>query len=750
MKDRPRAILWGLLLLLGALLSIWIWRRSSPPPKSGDFLTNALSMLVEYEQQQAERYWAPELQAEKFGRVIEQLWDKINASTNKLAVLADWPFDLKLPQFANALQLSRPHGIRVINPSGGSWPEILARASSEGWKLEQCEFRHNAFFTNQAGHGVASTYYVSGHLSNPREEKRAIVEGNVKIWWNERPDLPPVREVDAREVQIRLRDGPPPFRRVVNDIVTPPAGSYFIDPILVWDLDGDGTSEIILAAKNAVYRRATNGQWQVSPLLKSDPGLIFTAILGDFTGNGTVDFLCAKFEGLFLYEGDGKGGFAGTPVQVWNAQPHLKYAQALSAGDADGDGDLDIYLGQYKLPYDKGQMPFPYFDANDGFPSYYLVNDGAGHFTDRTVLAGLGTKRARRVYSASWIDLDGDADLDLVLVSDFAGLDAFANDGHGHFHDATREWFSETWGFGMAHAFADFNADGALDLLMVAMNSPTADRLASLRLTRPYDVSDATMRSRLTYGNRLFFGQPDGTFHQSPVSDQVARTGWSWGAVAEDFDNDGYSDLYIANGHETHASVQDYEPEFWLHDIHVGNSRENALAYTYFQEKSARTRGRGQSYGGYEKNRFFLNLGGTNFVEAAWLFGVALEQDSRNVVAEDLDGDGKLDLIVTTFEAWPEPRQTFQIYENHFEQTGHWLLVRFPPRPEFYGARVTSPGRGAWALATGDGYRIQRPLRIHAGLGAATNSPTMIVQPIGKPAVNLRSKGVDHRIEAVE
>jgi len=148
------------------------------------------------------------------------------------------------------------------------------------------------------------------------------------------------------------------------------------------------------------------------------------------------------------------------------------------------------------------------------------------------------------------------------------------------------------------------------------------------------------------------------------MSELVARTGWSWGCAAEDFDNDGFPDLYIANGHESRESVRDYEPEFWLHDIYVGDSNENSLAQLYFREKMARTRGRGWSYGGYEKNRFFLNLAGTNFVECGYLMDIALEKDCRNVIAEDLDGDGRVDLIITTFELYPKMRQTLQVFRN--------------------------------------------------------------------------------------
>src|SRR5439155_388038 len=173
--------------------------------------------------------------------------------------------------------------------------------------------------------------------------------------------------------------------------------------------------------------------------------------------DASADYLCARFEGLVLFKGSAQGTFDEPGRLVWSANPHLKYAQALTCGDIDGDGDLDVFLGQYKVPYTRGQMPTPYYDANDGYPAYLLLNDGQGNFTDATAAAGLEKKRWRRTYSASFADLDSDGDLDLLVVSDFAGVDLYRNDGRGRFTDVTREWVAEPRAFGMAHALADFN-----------------------------------------------------------------------------------------------------------------------------------------------------------------------------------------------------------------------------------------------------------------------------------------------------
>jgi len=572
------------------------------------------------------------------------------------------------------------------------------------------------------------------------------------VHWEVAPPTgkPAVKVIDASSLALKTRQGEPAFQLILNEQVAPFEGSHFIDPLLVYDLDGDGLSEIILGGRNLVFRRGQDGTYRSEPLCQHSPGLPFTGIVADFDGAGAADFLCAKFEGLFLFKGTERGTFDDPDRPVWKANPKLKYAQVLTCGDIDGDGDLDVWLGQYKLPYERGQMPTPYFDANDGHASYLLVNDGRGNFADATDGSGLVRKRWRRCYSASFADLDSDGDLDLAVVSDFAGIDIYANDGKGHFTDATRDWIDEPHAFGMAHALADFNADGRLDLLMIGMNSPTAERLENLGLKRHgFEERDA-MRARMIYGNRLYLAQADGAgFTRTALNDWIARTGWSWGCSAFDFDNDSLNDVYIANGHVSRPSVRDHEPEFWLHDIYVANSRDSIVAHAYMAEKFTGSRDQGYSYGGYEKNRLFWNQRGASFLELAHLFGVALETDSRNVVADDLDGDGRVDLLLTTLEVWPVQRQTVRVFRNILPDTGNWIGFRI--REEGggvspVGARITLHRTGGSAerqMITGDSYRSQHPNTVHFGLGAVTSVdsaeirwPNGRTEVIKNPALN--------------
>ncbi len=132
-------------------------------------------------------------------------------------------------------------------------------------------------------------------------------------------------------------------------------------------------------------------------------------------------------------------------------------------------------------------------------------------------------QRFRRTYSSSFVDLDDDGDLDLLVVSDFAGADLYRNDGRGQF-TASRELLDEPHAFGMAHTFGDYDGDGQLDLLMIGMNSFAANRLEELSLGRPEFAEHQRMRAKMEFGNRFYF-RAGSRFQHSARSEQIARTG---------------------------------------------------------------------------------------------------------------------------------------------------------------------------------------------------------------------------------
>jgi hypothetical protein len=203
----------------------------------------------------------------------------------------------------------------------------------------------------------------------------------------------------------------------------------------------------------------------------------------------------------------------------------------------------------------------------------------------------------------------------------------------------------------------------------------------------------------------------------------VARSGWSWGATSFDFDNDGDLDIYVTNGHKSRATARDYETQFWMHDTSVANSAHDPALDLYFRAAATRLYGLGYSYGGYENNRLFINAAGNSFLEAGYLAGVSLELDCRHVVSEDLDRDGKLDLILMTHEVWPKVQQVMHIFRNETENAGNWIGVRLRESGGGFspiGAQVkveTSSGKFRRWLVTGDSYRSQHSTTAHFGVG---------------------------------
>jgi hypothetical protein len=710
-------------------------------------------------------FWAKEILAQACGRTFESLWDSLNASNHSLSLIAGFPVgEIVLPEWSGPDSL--PHGIMRLKPTARGqslraeeWRQRVENLSRAGWQLDTIEFRHNRFDTDQNGRPQRSVFSFSAHLSRPAARERAMLTGDLAVdWVAERPHepFPWVRRIDASGVEAKTRVGESPFQPVLSHSITPPGKSPYIDPLIVYDLDGDGLSEIILPAANLVYRREGKEDYKSAPLCRFPIHRLTTAIIADFDRDGGADYACANSQGLFLFKGSQQGTFEEPPREVWIANPPLENAMVLTGGDVDGDGDLDVFLAQYRVPT-LGQVLRPhYYEANDGWPSHLLLDDGAGIFSEVTESWGLGAKRWRRTYCASLADLNEDGHLDLVVVSDFAGLDLYQNDGRGRFTEVTGKWVHEPHAFGMAHALADFNRDSRLDLLMIGMPSPTVDRLDHLGLRRPYSAEDAAMRSAMAYGNRVYIASADGRLEQTALNGSIARSGWSWGCSAFDFDNDSFPDVYIANGLESRQSVQDYESEFWLHDIFVDEKVDDVIATPYFMDKFSRTRGAGWSYGGYEKNRLYLNQGGESFLEIGHLAGVALEQDSRNVVADDLDGDGRMDLLLMTLEVWPETKQTLQVYRNTLNDPGHWIGFRFREEagaPSPLGAKVMIQHQGhstTRQIVTGDSHRSQHANTVHFGLGAAERVDRVEIRWVNGRRLTLRELAGDqyHEIHA--
>ncbi len=730
-------------LLLSAGVLLFSPREQPPSPAPESVLTGGLvneqvmrqvAAIEAKHRQWNATVWADEMTARQYGEVVIQIWDKLRAGADPFQLLGGITFReiyLGQPQPAEEWE----SGIRRIRLVKGGpslsmeqFGQALDHWKASGWLLEQSEWRHRRFDPHADG-GPTSVFWISLHLVNSTLTKRGILRGDIGVKWQP-TELTPENlakpdRIDLAGLEWLERTGTPAFNPANSQDIAPNNGNIFIDPLILYDFNGDGMVEVIMGCKNRIYRNHGEGRFKAESLCPKLNEIVFNVTLEDLSGDGVVDVVACGHDGIYLIEGQRDGTFHGEVRFAWRAPEKVLDPMVITTGDIDADGDADLWLSQYKLPYVKGQMPTPIYDANDGFPGYLLLNDGTGKLIDSTDDAGLAAKRHRRSYSASFADIDDDRDLDLVVVSDFAGVDLYLNDGKGKFTDATERLIENHYGFGMAHTFADYNADGRMDLLMIGMNSWTAERLLSMKLTPPTHRHYTERLGDLTFGNRLYFG--DGKkITQRPMGDHAANTGWSWGATSFDADNDGDTDLFIANGHKSRDSVKDYERQFWCHDIYHASSESNPAMEIYIQGTSSRLYGAGYSYGGYEKNRLLLNRENKSLDDVAFLMNASHEIDSRNVVSGDIDGDGRLDLFFTHFSVWPEPSQGLLIARNLWPSDNRWVgfrLTRSAGCPSLNGTKVhlRAGGRDQWRyIVNGDSYRSQHAPIAHFGLGQAT------------------------------
>lgn len=739
------------------------------PPLPPEVVDKEVAKLLQEAKHHDETVWAKEVKAQEYEEYFIKLWDDIRAADDKFAVLLEAKFQT-LKYGKPAATEKHDWDISVTKFEGADnsvdregWQAICKGLQAAGYRLAEIEF-HQSLFDHPPGQPARSTVATVLHLVNDKLSSRTAVRTKLKVEWSDELDksgpiptyLP--QSIEAAELSIADRVGDTTFKAVVL-----PGGSArglkvdeSTQTLIAYDLDGDGRSELIIPGENVIFRNKGDWKFEQEQLLRgasTASSRLLAGVVGDFDGDGLPDLLCAKGTELFLVRGEAGGRFSSRPPEraVKLAFP-IRAVTTLTAGDIDGDGDLDAWAGQYKGMYTEGNMPTPYYDANDGYPAALLINDGSGHFTDGTEAAGLASKRRRRTLAGSFVDLDSDRDLDLLVNSDFCGLDIYYNDGKGNFTDVTNAVIDERHNFGMGHTFADFNLDGRLDMYTIGMSSTTARRLSSMGLGRDEFPKHQEKRPQMGYGNRMFFapppappGAPPARFVQPTFKDDVARTGWSWGASAPDFDNDGDPDIYVANGHLSGATCRDYCTTFWTRDVYLGSSNENKVIDSLFDNHGMTPN---VSWNGFEHDVLFMNEGGKAFMNVAHLMGVAFEFDTRGVITEDFDGDGKMDFVVAEQRVWDKTRHV-HVLKNTWPSPHNWIGVRLAeskPGLSPIGAEIrvhTAGGVQPARIVTGDSYVAQHANAKHFGLGGQDKVEAIeVIWPNGEkkrvenPAVN--------------
>jgi hypothetical protein len=444
---------------------------------------------------------------------------------------------------------------------------------------------------------------------------------------------------------------------------------------------------IVERGRHALYRGLPDGSFRdVTQEAQVDgDGCWGTGVVAaDYDADGWTDLFVSCFGKNLLYRNLGNGRFENVAARTGVEAPGWNTAAAFF--DADGDGDLDLYVAAYiKASVDDVLKATPTLDWKgvekvafgpfglEGAPDHFFRND-AGRFVDATDEAGFADRGLGFGFAVRAGDFDGDGDPDLFVANDSDPNDLYRNEGGGHFREVG------VWS-GCA-----LDAAGAAQ---ASMGIATGDVFGSGRL-------DLFVSNFSEDYSTLYRNLGNGAFEDVSEETGVGPATWkslSWGTAFADFDADGDLDLVVANGH--------IYPQIDRHPELVG---PYAQAMTLLENQ-----------GGHFTD--VSQAAGPGFAEPAAHRGLALG---------DYDNDGDLDVLVLRLDAPPT------LLRNDTPQ-GAWLTVipegkNGGPPPPGTIVHVRAGGKTfVHDVQAGDSYASSHDPRLSFGLGAADDVDEVVV-----------------------
>jgi hypothetical protein len=426
------------------------------------------------------------------------------------------------------------------------------------------------------------------------------------------------------------------------------------------------------------------------------------AAVGDYDNDGFPDLYVTSYGANTLYRNNGDGSFrdvtakAGVAGSGWSA----------SAGffDYDNDGRLDLFVTRYVVwSFEKngycgekrpGYRAYCHPDNYEPTTSLLFRNNGDGTFSDASAKAGLAASHGKAL-GVAFADYDQDGHVDVYVANDSVQSQLFHNNGNGTF---TEEGLLLGVGFnedgktfaGMGVDFADYDNDGRPDVVVT-------------------DLSNERYR--------LFHQGGDGSFQDATNASGVgaatlAFAGWSTGFI--DYDNDGWKDLFVAQGHvmdtieKTAPNLRYLQPPLLLRN---------------------------------EAGRFSRVQPGEVF-QGEWA--------GRGAAFGDLDEDGDVDVVVSNVG------QRALVLRNDGGNRGRWLRIRTRgtrSNRDGIGCRVkvtTAAGSQSFTVTTAVGYLSASDKRLLVGLGSASTASLVEVRWPSGAVQTLRDVAAGQTLELQE
>ncbi len=412
------------------------------------------------------------------------------------------------------------------------------------------------------------------------------------------------------------------------------------------------------------------------------------------------------------------------------------YSIAAVFFDMDHDNDLDLYVTNRPATFDVGiDEVVAGREKKHPFESDHLYrNEGNLTFKNVSREAGI-TQNYGYGLSVSASDLNNDGWTDLYICNDFIENDyCYLNNGDGSFTESIRKVTNHTSYFSMGSDIQDLNNDGFEDILTTEMlpEDYWRAKVTMAPMTDPASFDYMYDKGLFQYQymhNTLQLNRGNGFFSEISNYAGIKHTDWSWSVLASDFDNDGWRDIFIANGYKR--------------DVFDNDALAKAKAYKKELEEKVR---KGGAAPDAEKllrllpsnplrNYLYKNKGNLNFENVAAQWGMNEKTFSNGAATADLDGDGDLDLVINNINA------EALILENQVAN-GNYLKIQLKgPSKNVYGlgAKVTVKTKdSSWFedFQTARGYLSSVEPVLHFGLGNTQNiEEVKVVWPDGKISI---------------